>query len=464
MEDIFQLEELHEECGVFGVYNVADAASLSYYGLHALQHRGQEGCGMVTCEIGGEMHHIKGLGLVSEVFNESNLKTLTGNMAIGHVRYSTTGANTIENVQPFLFRHHTGDFAVVHNGNLVNAKPLRAYLERKGSLFRSGSDSEIIAHLIKKDNVDDHRIHAIMDALNMIEGAFAYLIMTNNRIYACRDKYGLRPLSIGKLGDGYVVASESCAFDVIGAEFVRDIEPGEVVSIDHHGLRSNFFATSTQHKMCAMEYIYFARPDSDIENCNVHAYRKESGKILYHEAPADADLVIAVPDSSISAAIGYSEAAGLPYEMGLVKSKYVARTFIQPSQALREKGVKMKLSPVRNIVNGKRIVLVDDSIVRGTTSIQIVRMLRNAGAKEVHMRIASPPIKHPCFYGVDTSTYEELMCSHRTVEEARQLIGADSLAFLSHDALLKAGGRCDLCRACFDGNYPTELYQDSDDE
>lgn len=456
--------ELHEECGVFGVYNLPEAPSIAYYGLHALQHRGQEGCGMVSCSVGGEMYHVKGMGLVSEVFNENNLSTLKGNMSIGHVRYSTTGANCIENVQPFLFRHYTGDFAVAHNGNLVNAKLLRTYLERKGSLFRSGSDSEIIAHLIKKGNVEEHRINNIMEALNMIEGAFAYLIMTNNRIYACRDKYGLRPLSIGKLGNGYVVASETCALDVVGAEFIRDIEPGEVVSIDHHGLRSNNYSDFKRQKMCAMEYIYFARPDSDIEGCNVHAFRKESGKILYREAPAEADIVIAVPDSSVSAAIGYSEAAGLPFEMGLVKSKYVARTFIQPSQALREKGVKMKLSPVRNIVNGKRIVLVDDSIVRGTTSTQIVHMLRHAGAREVHMRIASPPIKHPCFYGVDISTYDELMCAYKDSEEVCRLIGADSLAFLSHDALLKAGNRCDLCRACFDGDYPTELYQEDEME
>lgn len=454
---------LHEECGVFGVYNVPDAASLAYYGLHSLQHRGQEGCGMVCCNIGGEINHVKGLGLVSDVFNKSNLDTLKGNLCIGHVRYSTTGANCIENVQPFLFHHYTGDFAVAHNGNLVNAKLLRDYLERKGSLFRSGSDSEIIAHLIKKDNIEEHRINNIMEALNMIEGAFAYLIMTNNRIYACRDKYGLRPLSIGTLGDGYVVTSETCAFDVIGAKFLRDVNPGEVISIDHHGLRSNDYSAFKRNKMCAMEYIYFARPDSDIEGCNVHAFRKESGKLLYREAPADADIVIGVPDSSISAAIGYSEASGLPFEMGLVKSKYVARTFIQPSQALREKGVKMKLSPVRNIVSGKRIVLVDDSLVRGTTSKQIVQMLRNDGAKEVHLRIASPPIKHPCFYGVDISTYEELMCAYRDVEEVRKILGVDSLAFLSEEALLQSGNRSDLCRACFSGEYPTELYQDNEE-
>ena len=383
-------------------------------------------------------------------------------MAIGHVRYSTAGGGGIENVQPFLFRHNTGDFATAHNGNLVNSLQLRKYLEDKGSLFQSSSDSEVLAHLIKKDSVDRNRprIFAIIEALNMIEGAFAFIIMTANRIYACRDKYGLRPLVLGRLGDGYVVASETCAFDVIGAEYIRDVEPGEIITIDQKGVRSRRYSEYQRHAMCAMEYVYFARPDSDIEGCNVHNYRKESGKILFQESPADADIVVGVPDSSLSAAAGYAEASGLPYEMGLIKNKYIGRTFIQPSQALREKGVRMKLSAIKTIVKDKRVVLVDDSIVRGTTSLRIVRMLREAGAKEVHVRIASAPLKTPCYYGVDITNEDELISARFNVQQVCEAIGADSLAFLSEDGMMKAGNRTDLCLACFNAKYPTELYRD----
>lgn len=456
---------LHEECGVFGVWGVPNAVEVTYYGLHSLQHRGQEGCGIVTVNEEEQLRRVKGLGLVTEVFNNDNLSTLKGDMAIGHVRYSTAGGGGIENVQPFMFRHNSGDFALAHNGNLVNSDQLRRYLEDRGSLFQSTSDSEILAHLIKKNPNERKmpRIYPIMEALNMIEGAFAFVVMTQRRIYACRDKYGLRPLSLGKLGDGYVVSSETCAFSTIGAEFIRDIEPGEIVTIDHHGIRSRRYSEYQRHAMCAMEYIYFARPDSDIESMNVHTFRKESGKLLFKESPADADIVVGVPDSSLSAAMGYAEASGLPYEMGLIKNKYIGRTFIQPSQEMRDKGVKMKLSPVMSIVSGKRVVLIDDSIVRGTTSLRIVRMLREAGATEVHVRIASPMIKFPCFYGVDISTYDELLCARRTLEEARQKIEADSLAFLSESALYEAGKRSDLCLACFSGVYPTALYSSLED-
>lgn len=465
MKEIIRDRELHEECGVFGIYGVPDAASLTYYGLHALQHRGQEGAGIVSVDEQGQFRRIKGCGLVTEVFNEEKLSTLKGSMAIGHVRYTTAGGGGLENIQPFLFRHNTGDFAMAHNGNIVNSSLLRTYLENKGSLFQSTSDSEILAHLIKKETRyhDRPRIYSIIDALNMLEGAFAFLIMTANRIYACRDKYGLRPLSIGRLGEGWVVASETCALDVLGAEFVRDIEPGEIVTIDQKGIRSSDYSMYKRHEMCAMEYIYFARPDSDIEGCNVHAYRKESGRLLFREAPAEADIVVGVPDSSLSAAMGYAEASGLPYEMGLIKNKYIGRTFIQPTQELREKGVRMKLSAVRSIVRGKRVVLVDDSIVRGTTSRRIVAMLKEAGALEVHVRIASPPMIGPCFYGVDTSTYDELISARKNVEEVRQTIGADSLAFLSPESLYRAGNRKELCTACFTGVYPTALYQSMED-
>lgn len=465
MKDVICDRELHEECGVFGIYGVPEAASLTYYGLHALQHRGQEGAGIVSVDDKGVFRRTKGGGLVTEVFDEQKLAALRGSMSIGHVRYTTAGGGGIENVQPFLFRHNTGDFALAHNGNIVNSELLRRHLENKGSLFQSTSDSEILAHLIKKETRyhDRPRIDSIIDALNMLEGAFAFLIMTANRIYACRDKYGLRPLSIGRLGDGWVVSSETCAFDVLGAEFVRDVEPGEIVTIDHQGLRSRDYSMYKRSQMCSMEYIYFARPDSDVDGCNVHAYRKESGRLLFEEAPVEADIVVGVPDSSLSAAMGYAEASGLPYEMGLIKNKYIGRTFIQPSQELREKGVRMKLSAVRSIVRGKRVVLVDDSIVRGTTSRRIVTMLKEAGATEVHVRIASPPMIDPCFYGVDTSTRDELISARKTTAGVCEEIGADSLVFLSPDALLKAGKRRELCMACFTGVYPTALYQSPDE-
>lgn len=461
-----QDRELHEECGVFAVYGVENASSLAYYGLHALQHRGQEGAGIVSVDAEGRFNRVKGPGLVTEVFREQQLQKLRGKMAIGHVRYTTAGGSGEENIQPFLFHHNTGNFALAHNGNIVNAHLLKRYLENQGSLFHSSSDSEVLAHLIKKetDNPGRPRIYSIIDALNMMEGAFAFLIMTANRIYACRDKYGLRPLSVAKLGEGYVISSETCAFDTIGAEYIRDVEPGEIITIDHHGIRSQHYSHFKRHLMCAMEYIYFARPDSDIEGCNVHSYRKESGRLLWQEAPADVDIVIGVPDSSLSAASGYSEASGIPYEMGLIKNKYIGRTFIQPSQELREKGVRMKLSAVKSVVQGKRVALIDDSIVRGTTSRRIIKMLREAGAVEVHVRIASPPFIGPCFYGVDVASLEELACARHSVDELCKVLDADSLAYLSPESLLKAGGRSELCMACFTRNYPTDLYDERIEE
>ncbi len=449
---------------VLGVYGIEHVSSILYYGLHTMQHRGQEGCGMVCVDADGNMKRHRGVGLVSEVFKEQHIAALEGKIGIGHVLYTGAAARGVDNLQPLYFHHGSGDFALAHNGNVVNSEILTDALERKGSLFHSHSDAELLAHLIKKDDPEEPRIFPIIEALKQMEGAFAFLIMTKNRLYACRDKYGFHPLSIGKIDDGYVVSSETCAFDTIGATFVRDIQPGEIVTIDGKGIRSSFYAEDCRCKMCAMEYIYFARPDSDIEGCNVHAYRKESGRRLFQEAPVEADIVVGVPDSSLSAAQGYSEASGMPYEMGLIKNKYVGRTFIQPSQNLREKGVRMKLSPVRSIVNGKRVVLVDDSIVRGTTSRRIVGMLREAGATEVHVRIASPTMTHPCFYGVDTSTHEELMLARMSISEACKAIGADSLAFLSYEATLgSAIGRKDMCLACFDGKYPTAIYKKIED-
>lgn len=458
MTEMMFERELHEECGVFGVFNIHDAAELTYYGLHALQHRGQEGAGIVVSdEI--RLLGVKNEGNVRFVFPEPVLKKLTGHHAIGHVRYSTTGGGGLLNVQPFLFRHGGGDFALCHNGNIVNSRQLKHRLERSGSIFQSSSDSEILAHLIQRETRKD-RISAIKEALIYLEGAFAFLLLTKDRLYAMRDKHGLRPLSIGKFNGGYVVASETCALDAVGATFVRDVLPGEIVIIDQNGITSDSYSPDIEEKICAMEYIYFSRPDSDLLGLNVHRSRKVCGRILAKEAPVEADIVIGVPDSSLSAASGFAEASGIPYEMGLIKNKYSGRTFIEPSQALREKGVKMKLAPVRSVIAGQRVILIDDSIVRGTTSMKIVSMLKDMGAKEVHMRIASPPIIAPCFYGVDTSTIEELISASHNVEELRALIGADSLAFLSMEGLEEALGGRTFCHACFTKQYPTHLYED----
>ena len=450
--------------GVLAVYGVQDASTLIYYGLHNLQHRGQEGAGIITFDQEGNPHSYRGQGLLSEVFTNGELKKLPGCLGLGSVKYANASKGGLNNVEPLFFRHHSGDFAMAGEGNLVNAPQLTAYLEKQGSLFQTNTDSEILAHLIKKTGKEE-RITRIIKALNMLEGGFTFVIVTKNRIYACRDKYGIKPLCLGKLGDGYVISSESCAFGIMGAEFIRDVQPGEVICVDDHGLRSNLYSKFSRHHMCAMEYIYFARPDSDIDGCNVHAYRKEAGRRLARECPVEADIVVGVPESSLSAAMGYAEESGIPYEMGLVKHKYVGRTFIQPVQSMRELGVKMKLSPVHSIVAGKRIILVDDSIVRGTTSLKIVRMLREAGAKEVHVRIASPMMRFTCHYGVDTSTPEELLCSHRTLDEAREAIQADSLGYLSPESTRDSCFGCaDPCQACFTGVYPTLLYDDSSNE
>ena len=462
---IHQDRELHEECGVFGVVGHQDAAQICYYGLHSLQHRGQEAAG-ICCECNGKMNIYKGEGLVTEVFDQDKLKNLNGNVAIGHVRYSTAGGGGLSNVQPFVFRTMEGSMSICHNGNLVNANILKQELEDQGSIFSSTSDTEVLGHLIKRQ--EGHMIDRICASLDKLDGAFAFLVMLEGRIYAARDKYGLRPLSIGILSNGaYVFASETCALDVICAKFVRDVEPGEIVRVkDGKLLSKTYTKDSLQDKICAMEYIYFSRPDSNLDGINVHTTRKLAGKQLYYENPIEADVVIGVPDSSISAAIGYAEASGIPYEMGLVKNKYVGRTFIQPTQEMREQGVRMKLSAVSSIVSGKKVVMIDDSIVRGTTSKRIVRHLKDAGAKEVHVRIASPAIKFPCFYGVDTSTIEELISNKMSVDELCEYIEADSLAFISEEGLHKSihfdHQKCGLCMSCFNGNYVTNLYDSFD--
>ncbi|MEY2192206.1 amidophosphoribosyltransferase [Bacillus sp. OV166] len=460
-----EIKGLNEECGIFGVWGHVDAAQLTYYGLHSLQHRGQEGTGIVVSD-GSKLKGVKGEGLVSEIFTASAMKELTGTAAIGHVRYATAGGGGYENVQPLLFHSQTGSLALAHNGNLVNVNSLKHQLEAQGSIFQTSSDTEVLAHLMKRSGYSDSRDRA-KNALSMLKGAYAYLIMTENELMVALDPHGLRPLSLGCLGDAYVVASETCAFDVVGAEYIRDIRPGELLIINDNGITSEQFAVSTTKAICTMEYIYFSRPDSNIQGINVHTARKNLGKRMAVEAPFEADVVTGVPDSSISAAIGYAEATGIPYEMGLVKNRYVGRTFIQPSQSLREQGVKMKLSPVRGVVEGKRVVMVDDSIVRGTTSRRIVTMLKEAGATEVHVVITSPPIKNPCFYGIDTSTKEELIASDKSIEEMRELIGADTLTFISVEGMIEAIGRKDgdgtsgYCLGCFNGNYPTEIYPDT---
>ena len=452
---------LHEECGIFAVYGHANASALCYYGLHSLQHRGQEAAGILVRN-NKKFTLRKQEGLISEIFDAKKLESLVGDVALGHVRYATAGGANLANVQPMLFETLDGCLGIAQNGNLVNWKSLRHELEDSGSIFQSTSDTEIIAHLIKKSK--GRMIERINYALNHIDGGFALVLVHEEALYAARDPHGLRPLSLGQLPNGaYIVSSETCALEIVGATFIRDILPGEIIRIKENEIKSMFFTDKIGKKsICAMEYIYFARPDSNIDGLNVHTARKNSGKQLYLESKTEADLVIGVPDSSISAAIGYAEASGIPYEMGLIKNKYVGRTFIQPTQELREQGVRMKLSAVSAIVKGKRVIMIDDSIVRGTTSKRIVRLLKEAGAIEVHVKIASAPFKYPCFYGVDTSTFSELISNRMNIAELCNYIEADSLAFISvegvYQAFFGSKEKKNLCMACFTGEYPTKLY------
>ncbi|OEF99475.1 amidophosphoribosyltransferase [Vulcanibacillus modesticaldus] len=463
MFDELIFDKMTEECGVFGVYNHADAPQLIYYGLHALQHRGQESAGIVTSNNEFFTYH-RGMGLVTEAFGSKQLNKLQGFNGIGHVRYSTSGESSLQNAQPLVFKYRGGELAIATNGNLVNAVQIRHQLERQGSIFQTTSDTEVIAHLIARSMYEEIE-EAVKEALGVIKGAYALLIMTNDKLIVALDPNGLRPLALGKLEEGYVISSETAAFDVIGATYLRDIEPGEFLVLEKGDLRAERFTVRTRRATCSFEYIYFARPDSDINGINVHLARKRLGKRLAEEHPVEADVVTGVPDSSISAAIGFAERAGIPYELGLVKNRYIGRTFIQPSQELREKGVRMKLSVVRKVVEGKRVVMIDDSIVRGTTSGRIVRMLREAGAVEVHVRISSPPVKNACYYGIDTSSREELIAANKSIEEIREYIGADSLEFLSIEGMIEAIGRISKdttgghCLACFNSEYPTEVFQ-----
>jgi len=450
-----------EECGVFGVFGHVDASILTYYALIALQHRGQEAAGIVSIE-DGKMYTHKGLGLLNDVFDGGALvSTLKGDTAIGHVRYSTAGENTIQNAQPITVSTHAGNLAIAHNGNLVNARTLRIQLEQQGSLFQSTSDTEVIAHLIARSGKPT-LLAGIAESTGKIRGGYAVLFLSDSEMIAVRDPLGLRPLALGILGDAYVIASESCAFETIGAKFVRDVEPGEVIHIDRSGMTAYPATEKLPRRMCTFEHIYFARPDSDIDGWNVHAVRKNLGRILAEYHPAAADIVIGVPDSSISAAAGYAESSGIPFEMGLVKNKYIARTFIQPSQEMRDAGVRLKLNAVRGVVDGKRVVLIDDSIVRGTTIRRIVQLLKDAGATEVHVRISSPPYKHSCHYGIDTSSKGQLIAANLSVDDIRSEILADSLEYLSVPELMQGfklspGATAPFCNACFTGDYPTDL-------
>lgn len=455
---------LNEECGLYGVWGHHDAARLTYFGLRALQHRGQEGAGIVANNNGVLKGH-RGLGLVSSVFKqEAQLARLPGDSAIGHVRYATAGGGGIDNVQPLLFRFSDSAVGLAHNGNLTNATTLRRRLEAEGGIFQSDSDTEILMHLVRR-SIQDTMPEKLKEALNIVKGGFAYLLLTPDAMYAALDPNGFRPLSLGKMQNGaIVVASETCALETTGATFIRDVHPGELVIVDDNGYRIEQFTHDVVPSICSMEFIYFARPDSNIAGVNVHAARKNMGARLAEEAPVDADMVVGVPNSSISAASGYAEASGIPNELGLVKNQYVARTFIQPTQELREQGVRMKLSPVRGVVSGKRVILVDDSIVRGTTCRRIVELLKDAGAKEVHVRIASPPLRYPCFYGIDIQERAELMAATHTLEEMQAELGADSLEFLSEEGLIDAIGLGldapyqGLCMSYFNGDYPTPLY------
>jgi amidophosphoribosyltransferase len=447
------LDRFKDACGVFGILGSAEAPNLTYLGLYALQHRGQESAGIVASD-GETLHPEKAMGLVADVFTEARLKRLKGSLAIGHVRYSTTGSSQLKNAQPIVATCRHGMVALAHNGNLVNAQIVRAELEAHGSIFSSSTDSEVIVHLVARSKSDD-LVDATAEALSRLSGAYSLVLMNERELLGIRDPHGFRPLSLGRLGDAWVLASESCAFDLIEATFVRDLEPGEFLHITSNGMKSYFPLPSALPAQCIFEYIYFARPDSVLFGQSVASVRKALGRQLAEEAPAQADLVIPVPDSGVPAALGFAERSGLPFDHGLIRNHYVGRTFIEPKQNIRHFGVKIKLNPVREILEGKRVVVVDDSIVRGTTSRKIVSMVRSAGAREVHMRISAPPTVSPCYYGIDTPTRKELIASSHSVDEICTYIRADSLGYLSMDRLLKAVGKdTGFCHACFTMQYP----------
>ena len=459
------MSSLREECGVFGVYSgeTSDVASTAYYGLFALQHRGQESCGIVVND-DGVFSDFKDKGLVNDVFTTEIINSLgEGNIAVGHVRYGTTGSNDRSNAQPIVVNHIKGKMALAHNGNLINSGELRRELELQGSIFHTTSDTEVISYIITKERLSAPSIEqAVNSAMNRIKGAYSLVVMSPSKLIAVRDENGFRPLCYGKTADGrYIVASESCALDAVGAEFVRDIKPGEIVVFEKNGVRSiEDHCKKSPCSLCVFEYIYFARPDSVIDGCSVHTARQRAGAFLALEHPVQADVVIGVPDSGLDAALGYAKQSGIPYEIGFIKNKYIGRTFIAPGQKSREDKVKIKLNPIAEVAKGKRIVMIDDSIVRGTTSARIVKLLREAGAKEIHMRVSAPPFMNPCYYGTDIDSRENLIACKHSIEEIAKIIGVDSLGYLSVDSVKQiAKGICGTgyCTACFDGNYPTAV-------
>ena len=448
-------DHFHDSCGVFGILAHSEAANITYLGLHALQHRGQESAGIVTSD-GDHLYAHRAMGLVQDIFSQEQIAKLPGRMAIGHVRYSTAGASHIKNAQPIAVDYVRGSLAVCHNGNLTNAEELRAELEARGSIFQSDTDTEVFVHLVaasKEVAVEDR----IASALGRVKGAYSLLFMTEDAVIAVRDPMGIRPLCLGLLPsdkEAHVVASEPCAFDLIGAEYVRDVEPGEMIVIDASGIRSLRPLGKAPHRSCIFEYVYFARPDSRLAGKSVYEVRRSLGRSLAREQPVQADVVVPVPDSGVPAAIGYAGSLSIPFEMGLIRSHYVGRTFIEPQQSIRHFGVRLKLSPVAPVLRGKRVVVIDDSIVRGTTSRKIVKMVRDAGAREVHLRISSPPTQWPCYYGIDTPTRRELIAASHTVDEIARYVTADSLGYLSLEGMLSAVGDGEShCHACFSGQY-----------
>lgn len=457
---------IHEECGVFGVLSTkkVNVASYAYYGLYALQHRGQESCGIVVND-DGVFSSYKDLGLVSEVFSKENMAQFPqGTMAVGHVRYGTTGGNIRNNCQPIEVNHQKGKMALAHNGNLSNALELRDKLELSGAIFHTTSDTETIAYVITRERLKTRSIEeAVSLAMDKIEGAYSLVLMSSTKMIAARDPYGFRPLCYGKTSDGtYVIASESCALSAVGAEFVRDVLPGEILVFSEQGISSyKEHCNQTEKKTCVFEYIYFARPDSVIDGISVSQARVKAGELLAQSYPVDADIVIGVPDSGLDAALGYSQFSGIPYGIGLIKNKYIGRTFISPGQNERLDQVRIKLSPIKNVIEGKRVVLIDDSIVRGTTSKRIVKLIRNAGAKEIHMRISAPPFLHPCYYGTDIDSEENLIACHHSMDEIAEMIGVDSLGYLTIDNLTQMMHSSAYCAACFNGEYPTPIPADT---
>ncbi|UWG96185.1 amidophosphoribosyltransferase [Dehalobacter sp. DCM] len=456
--DLLWDDKPKEECGLFGIYAPdKEIARLTYYGLYALQHRGQESAGIAVSD-GRKIVVEKGMGLVTEVFSPDTLTELQGKMAIGHVRYSTTGSSLLSNAQPLVVHFQKGMMALAHNGNLTNAVEIRQELGSQGTVFQTTIDSEVILNMIAR-----YRLYSLEDAIIKamidLKGAYALLIMAEDKIIGARDPHGLRPLCIGRLGERYCFASESCALDTIGAEFVRDVAPGELVTIDENGLCSRFATPQQRVAPCSFEYIYFARPDSTLDNVNVWESRRQMGVQLAREYPVDADVVIPVPDSGTPAALGYAQTLGIPFEEGLLKNRYVGRTFIQPTQELREVAVRIKLNANRRVIEGRKVVMIDDSIVRGTTSSKLVEMVRGCGAKEVHLLISSPPVRYSCYYGIDTAEREKLIANQMSIDAIRQFVGADTLYYLSEEGLKKALGRDSVCLACFNGDYPTTIPQ-----